>query len=111
MQERDRRLAGPVRSGHPVVVVGIPRNVIRDRRWTERPISPRQLASIQPARSATDDAIRSLGGKSAAEQIAEAEALLNSGTIDRADKRRVLALSEELDDLYRDEIVRWTALA
>lgn len=41
----------------------------------------RQRASIEQAKSETDAYIRSVAGKSAAAQIAEAKALLDAGTI------------------------------
>ena len=45
----------------------------------------RQLAAVEQARSATDAYIRSVGGKSPAEQIADAKALLDAGTIDQGE--------------------------
>ena len=48
-------------------------------------MADRQLAAVEQARSATDAYIRSVGGKSPAEQIADAKALLDAGTIDRGE--------------------------
>jgi hypothetical protein len=48
-------------------------------------MADRQLAAVQQAKSATDAYLRSLGGKSPAEQIADAKALLDAGTIDRGE--------------------------
>jgi hypothetical protein len=48
-------------------------------------MADRQLAAVEQARSATDAYIRSVGGKSPAEQIADAKALLDAGTIDRSE--------------------------
>jgi hypothetical protein len=52
---------------------------------TIRGLAERQLASAQQARSATDAYIRSVAGKSPAEQIADAKALLDAGTIDQGE--------------------------
>ncbi len=48
-------------------------------------MAERQLAAVEQAKSATDAYIRSVGGKSPAEQIADAKALLDAGTIDRGE--------------------------
>jgi len=48
-------------------------------------MADRQLAAVQQAKSATDAYIRSVGGKSPAEQIADAKTLLDAGTIDRGE--------------------------
>lgn len=48
-------------------------------------MADRQLAAIEQTRSATDAYIRSVGGRSPAEQIADAKALLDAGTIDRGE--------------------------
>lgn len=48
-------------------------------------MADRQLAAAQHAKSETDAYIRSLGGKSPAEQIADAKALLDAGTINQAE--------------------------
>jgi hypothetical protein len=48
-------------------------------------MADRQLAAVEPARSATDAYIRSVGGKSPAEQIADAKALLDAGTINQGE--------------------------
>jgi hypothetical protein len=48
-------------------------------------MADRQLAAAQQARSATDAYIRSVAGKSPAEQIADAKALLDAGTIDQGE--------------------------
>jgi hypothetical protein len=50
-----------------------------------RGMAERQSAAAQQARSATEAYIRSLGGKSPAEQIADAKALLDAGTIDQGE--------------------------
>jgi hypothetical protein len=52
-------------------------------------MADRQMAAVQQAKSATDDYIRSLGGKSPAEQIAEAKALLDAGTINQGEFDRL----------------------
>jgi hypothetical protein len=44
-------------------------------------MSQRQLAAAQQARSQTDAYIRDVAGKSPADHIAEAKALLDNGTI------------------------------
>jgi hypothetical protein len=44
-------------------------------------MADRQQAAVEQARSATDAYIRSVGGKSPAEQIADAKALLDTGII------------------------------
>jgi ABC-type multidrug transport system fused ATPase/permease subunit len=46
-----------------------------------RSMSERQRASVQKARSETENYIREVAGKSPAEQIAAAKALLDAGTI------------------------------
>ena len=46
-----------------------------------RGMAERQVASVQQARSEADAYIRSVAGKSPAEQIADAKALLDAGTI------------------------------
>ncbi|TWI01910.1 phospholipase D-like protein [Luteimonas cucumeris] len=46
-----------------------------------RGMAERQVASVQQARSEADAYIRSVAGKSPAEQIAEAKTLLDAGTI------------------------------
>jgi hypothetical protein len=48
-------------------------------------MADRQLAAVEQARSATDAYIRSVGGKSPAEQIADAKVLLDAGTIDQGE--------------------------
>lgn len=48
-------------------------------------MADRQLAAVEQARSATDAYIRSVGGKSPAEQIADAKALLDAGTINQGE--------------------------
>lgn len=45
----------------------------------------RQLAAAEEARPATDAYIRSVGGKSPAEQIGDAKALLDAGTINQGE--------------------------
>jgi ABC-type multidrug transport system fused ATPase/permease subunit len=54
----------------------------------------RQVASMQRARSETEEYIRGVAGKSPAAQIAEAKALLDAGTINQAefDKLKAKAL-------------------
>jgi hypothetical protein len=44
-------------------------------------MSERQRASVQKARSETENYIREVAGKSPADQIATAKALLDAGTI------------------------------
>ena len=46
-----------------------------------RGMSERQVAAVRDARAETHAYIRSVAGKSAAEQIADAKALLDAGTI------------------------------
>jgi Phospholipase_D-nuclease N-terminal len=55
----------------------------------------RQVASMQRARSETEEYIRGVAGKSPAAQIAEAKALLDAGTINQAefDKLKARALA------------------
>ncbi|HKE42518.1 MAG TPA: PLDc N-terminal domain-containing protein [Casimicrobiaceae bacterium] len=47
-----------------------------------RGMADRQRAALQRAKSDTDSYIRQVAGKSPAEQIADAKALLDAGTID-----------------------------
>lgn len=58
-----------------------------------RGMSQRQVAAVQEARAETEAYIRSVsgGGKSAAEQIAEAKSLLDSGTINADEFNRLKA--------------------
>ena len=60
--------------------------VIRGRGMAER-----QRASLQRAKSDTDAYIRHVAGKSPAEQIADAKALLDAGTITQAEFERLKA--------------------
>jgi hypothetical protein len=48
-------------------------------------MASRQLEAVEQARSATDAYIRSVGGKSPAEQIFDAKVLLDAGTIDQGE--------------------------
>lgn len=50
-----------------------------------RGMAERQLEAQAAAKHATDSYIRGVAGKSAAEQIADAKALLDAGTIDRSE--------------------------
>lgn len=50
-----------------------------------RGMAERQLAAHAAAQRATDDYIRQVAGKSSADQIADAKALLDAGTIDRTE--------------------------
>ena len=54
-------------------------------------MSERQLASVQQARTQTDAYIRDVAGKSPAEHITEAKALLDSGTITQQEFERLKA--------------------
>ena len=56
-----------------------------------RGMAERQRASLQRAKSDTDAYIRQVAGKSAAEQIADAKALLDSGTISQEEFARLKA--------------------
>jgi len=58
-------------------------------------MADRQRAALQRAKSDTDAYIRGVAGKSPAEQIADAKALLDAGTINQAesDKPKAKALS------------------
>lgn len=56
-----------------------------------RGMSERQVAAVRDARAETDAYIRSVAGKSAAEQIADAKALLDAGTIDADEFARLKA--------------------
>lgn len=56
-----------------------------------RGMSERQLASLQQARSETDAYIRNVAGKSPADQIADAKALLDNGTISADEFARLKA--------------------
>jgi len=60
-----------------------------------RGMAERQRASLARAKSDTDAYIRNVAGKSPAEQIADAKALLDAGTINQAefDKLKEKALS------------------
>jgi hypothetical protein len=48
-------------------------------------MADRQLAAIEQTKSATDAYIRSVGGKSPAEQIGDAKALLDTGVINHVE--------------------------
>lgn len=54
-------------------------------------MSERQLAAVQQARTQTDAYIRDVAGKSPAEQIADAKALLDNGTITQQEFERLKA--------------------
>ena len=56
-----------------------------------RGMSERQVAAVRDARAETDAYIRSVAGKSAAEQIADAKALLDAGTINADEFARLKA--------------------
>ena len=56
-----------------------------------RGMSERQVAVVRDARAETDAYIRSVAGKSAAEQIADAKALLDAGTINADEFARLKA--------------------
>ena len=58
-------------------------------------MADRQMAAVQRAKSDTDAYIRQVAGKSPAEQIAEAKALLDAGTIspDEFDRLKAKALA------------------
>jgi hypothetical protein len=56
-----------------------------------RGMAERQRASLQRAKSDTDAYIRQVAGKSPAEQIADAKALLDSGTISQEEFARLKA--------------------
>jgi hypothetical protein len=54
-------------------------------------MAERQQAALQRARSETESYIREVAGKSPAEQIADAKALLDAGTITQAEFDRLKA--------------------
>jgi ABC-type multidrug transport system fused ATPase/permease subunit len=54
-------------------------------------MAERQRAALQRARSEADSYIRQVAGKSPAEQIADAKALLDAGTINQEDFARLKA--------------------
>jgi hypothetical protein len=54
-------------------------------------MSERQRASVQKARSETENYIREVAGKSPAEQIAAAKALLDAGTITQEEYAKLKA--------------------
>ncbi len=56
-----------------------------------RGMSERQVAAVRDARAETHAYIRSVAGKSAAEQIADAKALLDAGTINADEFARLKA--------------------
>ena len=56
-----------------------------------RSMSERQRASVQKARSETENFIREVAGKSPAEQIAAAKALLDAGTITQEEYAKLKA--------------------
>jgi hypothetical protein len=56
-----------------------------------RGMSERQRASLQRAKEETDSYIRQVGGKSPADQIADAKALLDAGTINAEEFARLKA--------------------
>ena len=54
-------------------------------------MADRQRETVERARSETDAYIRSVAGKTPAEQIADAKALLDTGTIDQHEFQRLKA--------------------
>jgi hypothetical protein len=50
-----------------------------------RGMAERQMQAVQQAKSETDSYIKEVAGKSPAEHIADAKALLDAGTIDEAE--------------------------
>jgi hypothetical protein len=56
-----------------------------------RGMAERQRAAVQRAKSDTDSYIRQVAGKSPAEQIADAKALLDTGTINQDEFARLKA--------------------
>ena len=60
-----------------------------------RGMAERQRASLQRAKSETDAYIRHVAGKSPAEQIAEAKALLDAGTISQDEFAKLKAKALE----------------
>jgi hypothetical protein len=60
-----------------------------------RGMAERQRASLQRAKSETDAYIRQVAGKSAAEQIADAKALLDAGTISQDEFAKLKAKALE----------------
>jgi hypothetical protein len=54
-----------------------------------RGMAERQRSALQRAKSDTEAYIREVAGKSPAEQIADAKALLDAGTINRAEFDRL----------------------
>lgn len=56
-----------------------------------RSMSERQRASVQKARSETENYIREVAGKSPADQIATAKALLDAGTINQEEYAKLKA--------------------
>jgi len=56
-----------------------------------RGMAERQVQAVQQAKSDTDTYIREVAGKSPAEHIADAKALLDAGTIDEAEYAQLKA--------------------
>ncbi len=79
---RDRELSGWWKALWIIALIFLPfltaliYIIARGRSMTER-----QVAAMKQAKSQTDQYIREVAGKSATEQISEAKALLDSGTI------------------------------
>ncbi|MGC4933515.1 SHOCT domain-containing protein [Gordonia sp. DT30] len=93
---RDRELSGWIKAVWIIFLIVIPYLtalvylIARGRGMSQRSVAARQQIQDQ-----TDDYIRSVAGKSATEQIADAKTLLDAGTITEAEfhslKARALA--------------------
>lgn len=93
---RDRELGGFAKALWFIALIFLPiLTAIVYLLFRGRGMSERQQASIERARAQTDDYIRNVAGKSPADQIAQAKALLDSGTIsaDEFAKLKAKALS------------------
>ncbi|ORI17251.1 PLDc N-terminal domain-containing protein [Rhodococcus sp. 1168] len=83
---RDRNMSGFVKVIWIILLVAIPYLtafvyvIARGRGMTTR-----QIEAQQTSRAATDQYIREVAGKSSAEHIADAKALLDAGTINQAE--------------------------
>ncbi|WP_327151931.1 SHOCT domain-containing protein [Nocardia sp. NBC_01329] len=83
---RDREMSGIVKTLWIIFLIVVPYItafvylIARGRGMAQR-----QIEAHNNARQATDDYIRQVAGKSATEQIADAQSLLDAGTINRAE--------------------------
>ena len=89
---RDKNLGGFAKAVWFIALVFLPfLTALAYILFRGRGMSERQVAAVRDARAETDAYIRSVAGKSAAEQIADAKALLDAGTINADEFARLKA--------------------